>query len=77
MSFGSLDSVIGVPRQERIKLCKQIRQKQVENYLDFITREELNKTQVQQHPNKKNTHPHFSVEVLLQTAVEEFNDRDG
>ncbi|XP_041356938.1 unconventional myosin-XVI-like [Gigantopelta aegis] len=77
MSFGSLDSVIGVPKQERIKLCKQIRQKQVENYLDFLAREELNKVVARRQPNKKNTHPHFSMEVLLQTAVEEFNDRDA
>ncbi|XP_067668007.1 unconventional myosin-XVI-like isoform X2 [Haliotis asinina] len=75
MTFGiDQTSLEALPQHERIKVCKQIRQKQIENYVCFLS--EQGRPPVTSRPNKKNTTVHFSVNHLLQTAIESFNDRE-
>ncbi|XP_033760365.1 unconventional myosin-XVI-like isoform X2 [Pecten maximus] len=65
--------------QERKKLNHQLRQTQVKNYLTFIkTERENNKGSIKRKrkPNKRNTSVKFGDNVLLQDAVENFDDRE-
>ncbi|XP_060082703.1 unconventional myosin-XVI-like [Ylistrum balloti] len=65
--------------QERQKLNHQLRQAQVKNYLTFIkTERENNKGSVkrQRKPNKRNTCVKFGDNLLLQDAIENFDDRE-
>ncbi|XP_071086706.1 unconventional myosin-XVI-like [Haliotis cracherodii] len=63
-----------LPQRERLKVCKQIRQQQIENYVRFLA--EQGRPPVTSRPNKKNTTVQFSVNHQLQTAIESFNDRE-
>ncbi|KAK3583683.1 hypothetical protein CHS0354_021430 [Potamilus streckersoni] len=68
-----------LPINQRQKVCHQIRQQQIKNYLDF-QRTELAKgkkdTPGQKKKNKKGNSVKFSQNYMLQDAVENFNDRE-
>ncbi|XP_069104631.1 unconventional myosin-XVI-like [Argopecten irradians] len=64
---------------ERQKLNHQLRQKQVQSYLTFIKSErENNKGSIKRprKPNKRNTCVKFGNNLLLQDAVQNFDDRE-
>jgi hypothetical protein len=67
-----------LPAQQRQKIIRQLRQKQIEGYLRFVKKErEGGSIKKPCRPNKKNTRLNFGVDILLQDAVENFDDKEG
>ncbi|KAL3848329.1 hypothetical protein ACJMK2_019197 [Sinanodonta woodiana] len=68
-----------LPINQRQKVCRQIRQQQVKNYLDFL-KSELAKSNkdIPKHKktNKRRTNVTFGQNYVLQDAVENLNDRE-
>ena len=65
---------------ERLKINRQLRQKQIESYLKFVRDlKERGGGSVKKpcKPNRKNTRPFFPEDILLQDAVENFDDKEG
>ncbi|CAC5360780.1 unnamed protein product [Mytilus coruscus] len=64
---------------ERLKINRQLRQKQIESYLRFVRDlKERDGGSVKKpcKPNRKNTRPFFPEDLLLQDAVENFDDKE-
>ncbi|KAL8625044.1 hypothetical protein ACOMHN_012053 [Nucella lapillus] len=76
----SVQSLEGLGQAERIRLCRQLRRKQVENYLEFVSRELASQADpprpLPRKPNSRGTQAHFHGDVCLQTAVEETDERE-
>ena len=77
-SVGSLE---GLGQTDRLRLCRQLRRRQVENYLEFAAREQQQQPQpprpLPRKPNRRGTAVHFHGDVCLQTAVEEVDEKEG
>ena len=64
--------------QQRQKIIRQLRQKQIESYLTFVKQErEGGSIKRPCKPNKRHTRPNFGLNILLQDAVENFDDKEG
>ncbi|XP_052784010.1 unconventional myosin-XVI-like isoform X3 [Mya arenaria] len=62
-----------LPPQHRQKVCRQVRQKQIEKYVAFITSERGREPEPRRQ-NKRRVNVTFSTNLLLQAAVDEFDD---
>lgn len=67
--------------EERIKMCRELRSRQVENYKKFMALQEQQQPQPQRllprKPNKKGTTVHFHSSYILQSAIEEVDGKQG
>ncbi|XP_025078860.1 unconventional myosin-XVI-like [Pomacea canaliculata] len=65
--------------EERIKMCREMRTRQVENYKKFMALQEQQQPQPQRlfprKPNKKGTTVHFHSSYILQSAIEEVDGK--
>ncbi|XP_076435765.1 unconventional myosin-XVI-like [Babylonia areolata] len=76
----AVQSLDGLGQAERIRLCRQMRRKQVENYLEFVARELASQPDpprpLPRKPNSRGTVVHFHGDVCLQTAVEQTDEKE-
>lgn len=64
---------------QRQKVTRQLRKEQVKKYLEFVKleREKHGSLKRERRENKKKTKVEFGETLLLQDAVENFDDREG
>ena len=67
-----------LPLAQRQKLCKKLRQEQVDRYKEWTKREaRQQEAKKEKKKNKKDTNVRFRNEVLIWDAIESFDDREG